>query len=113
MSFRRVFTVIRSGFESKRRESPRIHNVFAQQYGFANFGRVFTVIHGETLSWGVSSVSAETPFETPSSDRLLDNCHSYTRLATEWLHETVTTRHNESTSSLVGAGSSRIARVLF
>ena len=33
---------IRSGFESKRRESPRIHNVFAQQYGFANFGRVFT-----------------------------------------------------------------------
>ena len=42
---------IRSGFESKRRESPRIHNVFAQQYGFANFGRVFTVIHCETLSW--------------------------------------------------------------
>ena len=35
---------IRSGFESKRRESPRIHNVFAQQYDFANFGRVFTVI---------------------------------------------------------------------
>ena len=31
---------IRSGFESKRRESPRIHNVFAQQYGFAYFGRV-------------------------------------------------------------------------
>ena len=43
---------IRSGFESKRRESPRIHNVFAQQYGFANFGRVFTVIRCETLSWG-------------------------------------------------------------
>ena len=42
---------IRSGFESKRRESPRIHNVFAQQYGFANFGRVVTVIHCETLSW--------------------------------------------------------------
>ena len=42
---------IRSGFESKRRESPRIHNVFAQQYGFANFGRVFTVIRCETLSW--------------------------------------------------------------
>ena len=42
---------IRSGFESKRRESPRIHNVFVQQYGFANFGRVFTVIHCETLSW--------------------------------------------------------------
>ena len=42
---------IRSGFESKRRESPRIHNVFAQQYGFANFGRVFTVIRFETLSW--------------------------------------------------------------
>ena len=42
---------IRSGFVSKRRESPRIHNVFAQQYGFANFGRVFTVIHCETLSW--------------------------------------------------------------
>ena len=42
---------IRSVFESKRRESPRIHNVFAQQYGFANFGRVFTVIHCETLSW--------------------------------------------------------------
>ena len=42
---------IRSGFESKRRESPRIHNVFAQQCGFANFGRVFTVIHYETLSW--------------------------------------------------------------
>ena len=41
---------IRSGFESKRRESPRIHNVFAQQYGFANFGRVFTVIRCETLS---------------------------------------------------------------
>ena len=39
---------IRSGFESKRRESPRIHNVFA------NFGRVFTVIHCETLSWEVS-----------------------------------------------------------
>ena len=45
---------IRSGFESKRRESPRIHNVFAQQYGFANFGRVFTVIRCETLSWGVA-----------------------------------------------------------
>ena len=42
---------IRSGFESKRRESPRIHNVLAQQYGFANFGRVFTVIRCETLSW--------------------------------------------------------------
>ena len=42
---------IRSGFESKRRESPRIHNVFAQQYGFANFGRVFTGIRCETLSW--------------------------------------------------------------
>ena len=42
---------IRSGFESKRRESPQIHNVFAQQYGFANFGRVFTVIRCETLSW--------------------------------------------------------------
>ena len=42
---------IRSGFESKRRESPRIHNVFAQQYDFANFGRVFTVIRCETLSW--------------------------------------------------------------
>ena len=42
---------IRSGFESKRRESLRIHKVFAQQYGFANFGRVFTVIHCETLSW--------------------------------------------------------------
>ena len=42
---------IRSGFESKRRESPRIHNVFAQQYGFANFGGVFTVIRCETLSW--------------------------------------------------------------
>ena len=41
---------IRSGFESKRRESLRIHNVFAQQYGFANFGRVFTVIRCETLS---------------------------------------------------------------
>ena len=41
----------RSGFQSKRRESPRIHNVFAQQYGFANFGRVFTVIRCETLSW--------------------------------------------------------------
>ena len=37
---------------ANRRESPRIHNVFAQQYGFANFGRVFTVIHCETLSWG-------------------------------------------------------------
>ena len=32
-------------------ETSRIHNVFAQQYGFANFGRVFTVIHCETLSW--------------------------------------------------------------
>ena len=42
---------IRSGFESKRRESKRIHNVFAQQYGFANFGRVLTVIRCETLSW--------------------------------------------------------------
>ena len=41
---------IQSGFDSKRRESPRIH-VFAQQYGFAKFGRVFTVIHCETLSW--------------------------------------------------------------
>ena len=42
---------IRSGFGSKRHESPRIHNVFAQQYGFANFGRIFTVIRCETLSW--------------------------------------------------------------
>ena len=45
--------------DSKRirsRESPRIHNVFAQQYGFANFGRVFTVIHCETLSWGRSAL---------------------------------------------------------
>ena len=42
---------IRCGFESKRRKSPRIHNVLAQQYGFANFGRVFTVIRCETLSW--------------------------------------------------------------
>ena len=32
-------------------ETSRIHNVFAQQYGFTNFGRVFTVIHCETLSW--------------------------------------------------------------
>ena len=47
---------IRSGFESKRRESPRIHNVFAQQYGFANFGRVFTVIHCETLSWEIKVI---------------------------------------------------------
>ena len=46
---------IRSGFESKRRESPRIHNVLAQQYGFANFGRVFTVIRCETLSWGIQA----------------------------------------------------------
>ena len=46
---------IRSGFESKRRESPRIHNVFAQQYGFANFGRVFTVIRCETLSWATAT----------------------------------------------------------
>ena len=45
---------IRSGFESKRRESLRIHNAFAQQYGFANFGRVFTVIHCEALSWVVT-----------------------------------------------------------
>ena len=44
---------IRSGFESKRHESPRIHNVFVQQYGFANFGRAFTVIRCETLSWVV------------------------------------------------------------
>ena len=40
---------IPSGFESKRRESPQIHNVFAQQYGFADFGRVSTVIHCETV----------------------------------------------------------------
>ena len=40
---------IRNGFEWKRRESSRIHNVFAQQYGFAKFGRVFTVIHCETV----------------------------------------------------------------
>ena len=60
----------------------------------------FILFHQRTLdtfhwhsgeSRGVSSVSAETPFGTPSSDRLLGNCHSYTRLATEWLHETVTT----------------------
>ena len=44
---------IRSGFESKRRESPRIHNVLAQQYGFANFGPVFTVICCETVSWAL------------------------------------------------------------
>ena len=44
---------IRSAFESKRRESPLIHKVFAQQYGFANFGRVFTVIRCETLSWDI------------------------------------------------------------
>ena len=50
---------IRSGFVWKRRESPRIHNVFAQQYGFANFGRVFTVIHCETLSWAGANVCAQ------------------------------------------------------
>ena len=58
---------IRSGFESKRRESPRIHNVFAQQYGFANFGRVFTVIHCETLSWVYQArgvVKERIPVET-------------------------------------------------
>ena len=47
---------IRSGFVSKRRESPRTLNIFAQQYGFANFGRVFTVIHCETLSWELLSL---------------------------------------------------------
>ena len=60
--------MIRSGFESKRRESPRIHNVFAQQYGFANFGRVFTVIRFETLSWGVLLEPGET--STQANERL-------------------------------------------
>ena len=46
---------IRSSFELKLRESQRIHNVLAQQYGFANFGRIFTVIHCETLSLGMLS----------------------------------------------------------
>ena len=56
---------IRSGFESKRRESPRIRNVFAQQYGFANFGRVFTVIHCETLSWGCGGAAGVMQFVGP------------------------------------------------
>ena len=58
---------IRSGFVSKRRESPRIHNVFAQQYGFANFGRVFTVIHCETLSW-VKSHNQSSNSEPPDDE---------------------------------------------
>ena len=50
VSFGSEFEVILSGnevdlIESKRRESPRTHNVFMQQHGFTSFGRVFTVIH--------------------------------------------------------------------
>ena len=33
----------------------REFTTFSQQYGFANFGRVFTVIHCETLSWARAS----------------------------------------------------------
>ena len=62
---------IRSGFESKRRESPRIHNVFAQQYGFAKFGRVFTVIRCETLSWEFTVASAQIAESTGSKNSLL------------------------------------------
>ena len=93
---------IRSGFESKRRESPRIHNVFAQQYGFANFGRVFTVIHCETLSWVIlmfrnishSMVSINTgcfdPMATPLAMQLSTQTNSVPHLA-NWFDSLVGT----------------------